>query len=177
MSEKTAPNAVRTSRRAGGPRAKRTNTVEIAFWLLLASAAAVLIRIPVGISAVNTDEFKAELEAVFGRNVIVPNWIASESSAYVWSGIITAVIFAALAVLVRMRMGWSRYVLIVAAVLTGLNMRVQFTQEPVISSAAWVTLASVLLALAATVLLFLPQSRAWFASKAQRPGNGTPSQG
>ncbi len=147
----------------------------MAFWLLIASAAAVLIRIPVGISAINTDEFKAELDAVFGRNVIVPNWIASESSAYVWSGIVTALIFAALALLVRMRMGWSRYVLIAATVLTGLNMRVQFTQEPVVTAAAWVTLASVLLALAAAVLLlFLPQSWAYFA--AGRAKSGAPSQ-
>lgn len=120
-----------------------------------------------GISALNTDEFKARLEETFGDYVIVPNWIASETSAYVWSGIITAVICAAIAVLVRMGLGWPRFVLIVVTVLTALNLRVQFTQEPVVTSAAWVTLAAVLLTLAAAVLLFLPQSGAYFKANGQ----------
>ncbi|WAP51778.1 hypothetical protein OL239_18955 [Arthrobacter sp. ATA002] len=181
MSEKMAQNANQGSSTAGGPVAApaapaRAKTVGIAFWLLVAAAAAVLIRIPVGISAVNSDEYKAELEAVFGRNVIVPNWIASESSAYVWSGIITAAVFAAIAVLIRMGLGWPRFVLVLSVVLTGLNMRVQFTQEPVVTAAAWVTLASVLLALAAAVLLFLPQSGAYFKSVSRGRKNKLASQ-
>lgn len=172
MSEKTAQNANHSSNAPGGPGTAlaapaRAKTVEIAFWLLLASAAAVLIRIPVAISVLNTDEFKTRLEETFGAYVIVPNWIASESSGYVWSGIITAVVLAAIAVLVRMGLGWPRFVLIVVTVLTALNMRVQFTQEPVVMAAAWVTLAAVLLMLAATVLLFLPQSGAYFKSRGQ----------
>ncbi|WP_342022989.1 hypothetical protein AAE021_14295 [Arthrobacter citreus] len=142
----------------------RPTTVEAAFWLLLAAAALVLIRIPVGIWAVNKEEHKSFIENGLGPDN-VPIWVGGEISGYVWSGVITAVILAAIAMLSRMGLGWPRIVLVVVVIFTTLNTRVQFFASLVtVYETAWVTLASVLLSLAAAVLLFLKPSNAYFRS-------------
>ncbi|MCQ1996520.1 hypothetical protein [Arthrobacter sp. zg-Y1171] len=152
---------------APGNAPARPKTVEMAFWLLLAAAALVLIRIPVGIMAVNKDDHKSEIESFLGPDN-VPIWIRNEISDYVWAGVITAVILAAIALLSRMGLGWPRIVLIVVAVLTALNSRVQFFASVIpVYETAWVTLISVLLTLAATVLLFLTPSNHYFKSMGQ----------
>ena len=146
------------------PAPSRPKTVETAFWLLMAAAALVLIRIPVGIMAVNTDKHKTYIENGLGPDN-VPIWVAGEISGYVVSGIVTAVILAAIALLSRMGLGWARIVLIVVVVFTALNARVQFFASLVtVYETAWVTLASVLLSLAAAVLLFLKPSNNYCTS-------------
>ncbi|MCQ1954516.1 MULTISPECIES: hypothetical protein [Arthrobacter] len=152
---------------APGNAPARPMTVEMAFWLLLAAAALVLIRIPVGIMAVNKDDHKSEIESFLGPDN-VPIWIRNEISDYVWAGVITAVILAAIALLSRMGFGWPRIVLIFVVIFTALNTRVQFFASVIpVYETAWVTLASVLLSLVAAVLLFLAPSGAYFKSMGQ----------
>lgn len=140
----------------------RPATVGAAFGLLLAAAALVLLRIPVGMWAVNKDENKSVIEDALGPdNVSV--WVAGEISGYVWLGVITAVLLAGIALLARRGLGWPRIVLIVVVIFTALNTRVQFFASLVtVYETAWVTVASVLLSLAATVLLFLKPSNEYF---------------
>ncbi|MCC3292177.1 MULTISPECIES: hypothetical protein [unclassified Arthrobacter] len=145
----------------------RPKTVETAFWLLIAAAALVLIRIPVGIAAVNSEKHKEEVGSIFGT-ANIPWWTSEEISGYVSGGIFTAVILTAIALLSRMGFGWPRIVLILVVISTALNTRVQFFASVVtVYPAAWVTLVSVLLSLAATVLLFLTPSNHYFKSMGQ----------
>ena len=149
----------------------RAKTVETAFWLLIAAAVLVLVRIPVGMWAVDKDEHKKAIEDFLGPDN-VPIWTGNEVSEYIWAGVITALILTAIAVLSRMGLGWPRIVLIVVAVFTALNARVQFFASVIpVYETAWVTLISVLLTLAATVLLFLKPSNDYFkAIKQHRKG-------
>ncbi|MCC3280428.1 hypothetical protein LJ754_14855 [Arthrobacter sp. zg-Y40] len=145
----------------------RAKTVETAFWLLLAAAATVLIRIPVAIVTANQDRYKSQMERSLGpENAEI--WANNQIEGFTTAGIITALILIALALLSRMGHGWPRIVLIVVVVLTALNTRVQFSGSLVdVYEVAWVTLVSVVLTLAATVLLFLKPSSDYFKARKQ----------
>lgn len=171
MSEKLAQDASHnpagvqpTSTKAAPARPK---TVETAFWLLVAAAVLVLVRIAVGIAVVNSAGHKETIGETLGT-ANIPFWVEEQTSGYVWSGIITAVILGAIALLSRMGYGWPRIVLILVTISTALNTRVQFFASIItVYETAWVTLVSVLLTLAAVVLLFLAPSGTYFKSMRQ----------
>ncbi|UWX97417.1 hypothetical protein N2K95_01600 [Arthrobacter zhaoxinii] len=145
----------------------RPKTVEMAFWLLMAAVALVLIRIPVGIMAVKSEKHKEEIASIFGE-ANIPWWSSEEISGYVSAGIFTGIILTGIALLSRMGFSWPRIVLIVVVILSAMNTRVQFFASVItVYPAAWVTLVSVLLSLAATVLLFLTPSNHYFKSMGQ----------
>jgi hypothetical protein len=127
----------------------------------------VLVRIAVGIAVVNSAGHKETIGETLGA-ANIPFWVAEETSGYVWPGIITAVILGAIALLSRMGYGWPRIVLILVTISTALNARVQFFASIItVYETAWVTLVSVLLTLAAVVLLFLAPSGTYFKSMRQ----------
>ena len=172
MSEKTGRDAndnpyagAQSALPAAAP--ARPKTVEAAFWLLVAAAALVLSRIPVGVAVVNTDEHRSVIANRLGPDNVIP-WMAGEIFGYFGFGLVTAVILAAIAALSYEGHGWSRIVLIVVVIVTALDTRVQFFASLVtVYETAWLALASVLLSLAAAVLLFLKPSNEYCKSAGQ----------
>lgn len=172
MSEKMGRDAYENPHpgaRSGLPAAAppRPRTVEAAFWLLVAAASLAIIRIPVAVAAANTEKYKSVIANGLGRENVVM-WMAGQIFGNVLWGLITAVILAAIAVLSQAGHSWSRIVLIIVVIVTALNARAQFFASPVtVYETAWVTLASVLLSLAAVVLLFLKPSNNYCTSAGQ----------
>ena len=137
--------------------------VDIAFWLSIAAAALSLIAVLVSIASLDEVREQAlrELEAQGQGDVLPPEAI----EGIIWTsfafGLIFSLLFAAayviFAILMRRGYGWARWVLLAFAVLSVFG---------VISPFGLGALQFLCLA-AATVLVFLPASRAYFQSAKQ----------
>lgn len=141
----------------------RPKPVEIAFWLYLAAAVLSLLALVVSFASIDAvrEQTLRQLEEQGQGDMLPPEAVEGA----IWTGLVIGVVFALLfaaayvvfAMLLRRGYGWARWVLAAFTVLAvfgvlggGLGV-LQF-----------LTLA------AATVLVFLPASNAWFRSAAER---------
>lgn len=141
----------------------RPKQVEISFWLLIASLVLSVISIPVGIAVLNSDASRDLMQSQFdgtGLTVDVDATITAATAVLVVVGIISSAVSLLVSIFIRKGHNWARIVLTVFAVLSLLNL----TDLSVGNLPA---VAGTLLTVAATVLLYLAPSPAYFTAAKQ----------
>ncbi|HEY8589981.1 MAG TPA: hypothetical protein VIL55_10555 [Naasia sp.] len=140
---------------AGGG-GKRPTTVEIAFWLYIATAALTLLGTIIGLTQIDAAREAALRQLEAQGQALDPAAIDGIVIVGVVIGVIIGVVFTVLwalfAIFLRRGMGWARWVLLALTILA----------LPGLFSTNVLSIISVLLPVAATVLAFLPQSTAWY---------------
>ena len=164
------------------PAPARPKTIAVAFWLLIAAAAFLIIRIPVGVAVLNSAGYAEALQASHEGTyfiVDVPGTIAARMSSMIFPPMIMAAITVLAALFIRLGHNWARIVLTVFAVLSALLMWPMFSVDTPVMPAVLMSLAAALLTVAATVFLYLAPSGAYFKSMKQyrRAGKPGPVQG
>ncbi|MCC9205896.1 hypothetical protein LOC60_12710 [Arthrobacter sp. zg-Y769] len=143
----------------------RPKTVDLAFWLLIASVAFLIIRIPVGLAILNSAGYAAALEANHEGTyfiVDVPGTIEMRTPSMIYPPLLMAAITLLSAIFIRKGHNWARILLAVFAALSLLVAVVMMLVEVPVMAAVLMSLAAAVLTLAATVLVFLTPSGAYF---------------
>lgn len=141
----------------------RPKQVEISFWLLIVALVLSLVTIPIGIAAINSPENRAIMEdqlASQGTAVDLDAAIAVGTGFLVIVGVLSAAVTILVAIFIRKGYNWARIVLTVFAVLSLLNL-------VDLSAANLTAVASTLLVIAATVLLYLKPAPEYFTGMKQ----------
>lgn len=164
------------------PAPARPKTVAVAFWLLIAAAAFLILRIPVGVAVLNSAGYAEALQASHEGTyfiVDVPGTIAARMPSMIFPPMIMAVITVLAALFIRLGHNWARIVLTVFTVLSALLAWPMFAVDTPVMPAVLMSLVAVLLTVAATVFLYLAASGAYFKSMKQyrRAGKSGPVQG
>jgi hypothetical protein len=153
---------------AGVPRPR---LVDAAFWLTIAAAALSVVSLVVSIATVDLlrAETLRELEGQGGGDVLPPEVVDGVIIGTLVVGTLFALLFAAayvvFAILMRKGHGWARWLIAAFAALAFFGVVLTVVAEP--GSAGLGVLQFLCLA-AATALVFLPASNAFFNAAAQR---------
>ncbi|MCU1436967.1 MAG: hypothetical protein JWP66_54 [Naasia sp.] len=134
----------------------RPATVEISFWLYLATAVLGLVGIVASLTAIDQAREVALRQLESQGQEVDPALVEGAILTGVVLGVVIGVLFTVAwivgAILLRRGMGWARWVLLALTVLS----------LPGIFSTSIIAILGVLLPVAATVLAFLAASLAWY---------------
>lgn len=176
MSEQQPPannysyNAYSSNQPAAAPPAPvRPKQVDLGFWLLIAAAVVSVISIPVSIAYLNSAEFEEAFLSTGAANVSASDLdaiIAITAATTVFFAAISVAIAVLVALFIRKGHNWAR---IVATVFAGLGLFGLANLTMAGALMAVLTVLSILLPIAAVILLWMKPSTEYFnAAKAFR---------
>lgn len=141
----------------------RPKQVDLSFWLLIASLVLSVVGIPMGIAAVNSPAYRAQLESITDQaagGLDMDAAIATATIMLVVIGILSVAVSLLIAIFIRKGHNWARFLLAVFAGLSLLNL-------VDLSLANLTPILATLLTLTATILLFLAPVPAYFKGMKQ----------